>query len=52
VADLLQVTIAFVMKIFSFSDRDKVLGGAFDTVGLQHKCVKQVTRGPNVVCDA
>jgi len=28
-ADLLQVTIAFVLKIFSFSDRDEVLGDAF-----------------------
>jgi len=28
-ADLLQVTIAFVLKIFSFSDREKVLGDAF-----------------------
>ena len=30
VADLLQGTIAFVLKIFSFSDRKKLLGDAFD----------------------
>ena len=29
-ADLLQVTVAFVLKIFSFSDREKSLGNAFD----------------------
>jgi len=29
-ADLLQVTIAFVLEIFSFSDREKVLGDGFD----------------------
>jgi len=29
-ADLLQATIAFVLKKFSFSDREKLLGDAFD----------------------
>jgi len=33
-ADFLQVTVAFVFKIFSFSDREKVSGVAFDR--LQH----------------
>jgi len=37
-ADLLQVNIAFVLKIFSFSDRDKVLGDAFDRYCLAAAC--------------
>jgi len=52
-ADILQVTIAFVLKIFSFTDREKVLGDAFDRHCWTAACcstrVKLVARGPNVV---
>jgi len=35
-ADLLQATIAFVLKIFSFSDKKKVLDFSTGIVGMQH----------------
>jgi len=56
VADLLQVTIAFVLKIFSSSDREKVLGDAFYRHCWVAACcstrVKLVARGPHLAREA
>jgi len=41
-ADLLQVTIAFVLKIFSFSDKNKVLV-AFDRHCLDAACCSRMS---------
>ena len=35
-ADLLQVTVALILKIFSFSDKNKVLNFSTGIVGMQH----------------
>jgi len=40
VADLLQVTIAFVLKIFSFSKNKKILDAFTGIVGMQHAAVE------------
>jgi len=52
VADLLQVTIAFVLKIFSFSDKKKVFD-MFSTgiVGMQHAAVERAKFGITGVVD-
>jgi len=51
-ADLQQVTIDFVLKIFSFSDRELVLGDAFDKTLLGCSMMKHTrqTGGPRAKC--
>jgi len=39
-ADLLQITIAFILKIFSLSDKKKVLDVSTGIVGTQHAAVE------------